>query len=147
MTTIYRDKDVVAFSTRNLSSPKSNGGMILEQTIGNEKELSTLSSRNENVVEIIEIPSNPQKTPKREPNNTMYHFRTYGLFGKEYSFPFRIEPLGFTFTISFNFFRYKNLVLIPDFWYGRLIFGTLGALLMDMAVAFESMRAASVLSE
>ena len=67
---------MVAFSTRNLSSPKSNGGMILEQTIGNEKELSALSSRNENVVEIIEIPSNPHKIPKREPNNTMYHFQS-----------------------------------------------------------------------
>ena len=58
MTTIYRDKDVVTFSTRNLSFPNSNRGMILEQTTGNEMELSTSSSRNGNMVEFNETSKN-----------------------------------------------------------------------------------------
>ena len=52
MTTIFRDEDVITFSTRNLSRPKSNGGMILEPTIGNEKEFSTLSSFNSKLLHL-----------------------------------------------------------------------------------------------
>ena len=49
---------LVTFSSRNLSIPKSNGGIVLEQTTGNEMEISTFSSCYENVVKINEIPMN-----------------------------------------------------------------------------------------